>query len=111
MSALGAKTCSGIIVTSPRRGLASIRTASFDTGHPSATVMLAHSSRTAVQASPPARSRAQFTKVHVTWRAISPSPMRSEERRVGKEGVRTCRSRGAPYHYKKKKTKEQSEKK
>src|SRR3546814_15903657 len=23
---------------------------------------------------------------------------RSEERRVGKEGVRTCRSRGAPYH-------------
>src|SRR3546814_19683344 len=24
-------------------------------------------------------------------------PMRSEERGVGKEGVRTCRSRGAPY--------------
>src|SRR3546814_18374196 len=27
---------------------------------------------------------------------------RSEERRVGKEGVRTCRSRWPPYHYKKK---------
>src|SRR3546814_19775551 len=25
---------------------------------------------------------------------------RSEERRAGKEGVRTCRSRGSPYHYK-----------
>src|SRR3546814_18906859 len=28
---------------------------------------------------------------------------RSEERRVGKECVRTCRCRGSPYHYKKKK--------
>src|SRR3546814_19885122 len=27
--------------------------------------------------------------------------MRSEERRVGKECVSTCRSRWAPYHYKK----------
>src|SRR3546814_17038244 len=27
---------------------------------------------------------------------------RSEERRVGKECVRTCRSRWSPYHYKKK---------
>src|SRR3546814_12870845 len=27
---------------------------------------------------------------------------RSEERRVGKEGVSTCRSRWSPYHYKKK---------
>src|SRR3546814_17993834 len=26
---------------------------------------------------------------------------RSEERRVGKECVSTCRSRGSPYHYKK----------
>src|SRR3546814_17651338 len=28
--------------------------------------------------------------------------LRSEERRVGKEGVRTCRSGWSPYHYKKK---------
>src|SRR3546814_15281875 len=28
---------------------------------------------------------------------------RSEERRVGKEGVSTCRSRWSPYHYKKNK--------
>src|SRR3546814_16757864 len=31
-------------------------------------------------------------------------PGRSEERRVGKECVRTCRSRWSPYHYKKKTT-------
>src|SRR3546814_19197122 len=31
---------------------------------------------------------------------------RSEERRVGKEGVRTCRSRWSPYHYKRNKKKE-----
>src|SRR3546814_18030540 len=31
---------------------------------------------------------------------------RSEERRVGKECVSTCRSRWSPYHYKKKKCKE-----
>src|SRR3546814_11755559 len=30
---------------------------------------------------------------------------RSEERRVGKECVSTCRSRWSPYHYKKKTTK------
>src|SRR3546814_5310848 len=30
------------------------------------------------------------------WRA--PSPIRSEERRVGKECVSTCRSRWSPYH-------------
>src|SRR3546814_18885500 len=30
---------------------------------------------------------------------------RSEERRVGKECVSTCRSRGSPYHLKKKKSK------
>src|SRR3546814_11071110 len=30
-------------------------------------------------------------------------PERSEERRVGNEGVSTCRSRWSPYHYKKKK--------
>src|SRR3546814_16824784 len=30
---------------------------------------------------------------------------RSEERRVGKECVSTCRSRWSPYHYKKKKKK------
>src|SRR3546814_17850236 len=29
-------------------------------------------------------------------------PLRSEERRVGKECVSTCRSRWSPYHYKKK---------
>src|SRR3546814_14076799 len=32
-----------------------------------------------------------------------PRSNRSEERRVGKECVSTCRSRGSPYHQKKKK--------
>src|SRR3546814_18375403 len=32
-------------------------------------------------------------------------PVRSEERRVGKECVSTCRSRWSPYHYKKNKSK------
>src|SRR3546814_19705174 len=36
-----------------------------------------------------------------TVRTISPA--RSEERRVGKECVRPCRSRVSPYHYNKKK--------
>src|SRR3546814_17774683 len=35
---------------------------------------------------------------------------RSEERRVGKECVRTCRSRWSPYHYKKKKNKTRKKK-
>src|SRR3546814_14407436 len=34
---------------------------------------------------------------------------RSEERRVGKECVSTCRSRWSPYHYKKKKHHQSSE--
>src|SRR3546814_13471664 len=34
------------------------------------------------------------------------SPARSEERRVGKECVSTCRSRWSPYHSKKKKKKQ-----
>src|SRR3546814_19172744 len=34
--------------------------------------------------------------------------VRSEERRVGKECVSTCRSRWSPYHYKKKKNKIQN---
>src|SRR3546814_11579314 len=36
------------------------------------------------------------------------APSRSEERRVGKECVSTCRSRWSPYHEKKKKTYEKS---
>src|SRR3546814_15532610 len=35
---------------------------------------------------------------------LKPGSFRSEERRVGKEGVSTCRSRWSPYHKKKKTT-------
>src|SRR3546814_14665948 len=34
---------------------------------------------------------------------VEPTEIRSAERRVGKEGVRTCRSRWSPYNYKQKK--------
>src|SRR3546814_17368390 len=41
---------------------------------------------------------------HDHWLSLDPrhAATRSEERRVGKECVRTCRSRWSPYHYKKK---------
>src|SRR3546814_18579695 len=38
------------------------------------------------------------------WLGTAQEPERSEERRVGKEGVRTCGSRGSPYHKHKQKT-------
>src|SRR3546814_19244205 len=51
-----------------------------------------------LEANPPARHR---------WRDYLPgilvTAIRSEERRVGKECVSTCRSRWSPYHIKKKK--------
>src|SRR3546814_16156443 len=50
-------------------------------------------------------------EVHINNRAVNPRPIletapdvlkeRSEERRVGKECVSTCRTRWSPYHYKK----------
>src|SRR3546814_11412242 len=42
------------------------------------------------------------TQVLVNGVQRSSFQSRSEERRVGKECVRTCRSRWSPYHYKKK---------
>src|SRR3546814_15088923 len=39
---------------------------------------------------------------YLNTNGLLPAMNRSEERRVGKEGVRTCRSRWSPYHYKKK---------
>src|SRR3546814_18278997 len=39
---------------------------------------------------------------YATFRAEQPVDRRSEERRVGKECVSTCRSRRSPYHSKKK---------
>src|SRR3546814_16572427 len=43
---------------------------------------------------------APLASVDAVWyrRAIHPVGLRSEERRVGKECVSTCRSRGSPYH-------------
>src|SRR3546814_12041756 len=45
---------------------------------------------------------AAFAPHLVTMRTLDIGGDRSEERRVGKECVRTCRSRWSPYHYKKK---------
>src|SRR3546814_12290830 len=44
-----------------------------------------------------------------SFNVTSYAAYRSEERRVGKECVSTCRSRWSPYHYKKKYTNEQIE--
>src|SRR3546814_12465952 len=63
-----------------------------------ATMPTGFARRSRSAASPPA-SRQRETGRH-----------RSEERRVGKECVSTCRSRWSPYHYKKKKNKKHSTK-
>src|SRR3546814_16478510 len=42
--------------------------------------------------------------VPCTTASRTDKPLRSEERRVGKECDSTCRSRWSPYHYKKQKT-------
>src|SRR3546814_12402187 len=41
-------------------------------------------------------------KIRISGAGNPEDMTRSEERRVGKECVRTCRSRWSPYHYKKK---------
>src|SRR3546814_11831292 len=52
----------------------------------------------AIAAKPPATTAGSLKAI---WQSLD----RSEERRVGKECVSTCRSRWSPYHYKKKKNK------
>src|SRR3546814_19620498 len=48
-------------------------------------------------------SRNNVAQLQEVWRYHTGDlPKRSEERRVGKECVSTCRSRRLPYHYKKK---------
>src|SRR3546814_3382256 len=44
------------------------------------------------------RHRWRFRHRRRTGAAVCPPEMRSEERRVGKECVSTCRSRWSPYH-------------
>src|SRR3546814_11258482 len=52
----------------------------------------------------PAMLKARYD-VSLASGVICAGGCRSEERRVGKECVSTCRSRWSPYHYKKKKIK------
>src|SRR3546814_20978282 len=47
-------------------------------------------------------ARIAFSKIGVLMASAHRTPQGSEERRVGKECVRTCRSRWYPYHYQKK---------
>src|SRR3546814_18958134 len=49
-----------------------------------------------------ARGEAGWRAAGFRWAASETPGWRSEERRVGKECVSTCRSRWAPYHQKKK---------
>src|SRR3546814_20631643 len=41
---------------------------------------------------------ADFVEIAATHEAVAALHLRSEERRVGKECVSTCRSRGSPFH-------------
>src|SRR3546814_20039535 len=50
-----------------------------------------------------ARAQEAMVLLAEKWRLVC--SLRSEERRVGKECVSTCRSRWSPYHSKKKSTK------
>src|SRR3546814_14798033 len=50
--------------------------------------------------------QAEAEEIRQTWQKTPPRSLRSEERRVGKECVSTCRSRWWPYHQKKKHIKE-----
>src|SRR3546814_13260793 len=56
----------------------------------------------------PARIDEEWEEAPVTFNAAAAhdmgGPSRSEERRVGKECVSTCRSRWSPYHEQKKRT-------
>src|SRR3546814_16631871 len=51
------------------------------------------------------------TKAPGAKQKLKAPQLRSEERRVGKECVSTCRSRWSPYHYKKKRKHEKTKKK
>src|SRR3546814_13489669 len=42
--------------------------------------------------------RLEFALCGDDWALVACDPARSEERRVGKECVRSCRSRWSPYH-------------
>src|SRR3546814_19031181 len=48
------------------------------------------------------RGEAEAPPLSSSARGHRAAPIRSEERRVGKERVSTCRSRWSPYQYKKK---------
>src|SRR3546814_6793390 len=47
---------------------------------------------------PVERAMLREGQILYTYLYLAPDPDRSEERRVGKECVRTCRSRWSPYH-------------
>src|SRR3546814_20595021 len=53
---------------------------------------------TAIPAPPPPPPLEESIPVAVPGQVGAPPPMRSEERRVGKECVSTCRSRWSAYH-------------
>src|SRR3546814_19033566 len=65
----------------------------------SGQTVFASSSSSQSKTSAPSWSSSE-TKLNTLRAYISRACSRSEERRVGKECVRTCRSRGSPYHEK-----------
>src|SRR3546814_4933822 len=57
-----------------------------------------HGARSAMLVNYRDMPRALLSHLHLLVEAIIAGEMRSEERRVGKECVSTCRSRWSPYH-------------
>src|SRR3546814_17223243 len=57
-----------------------------------------------------AKSSLSLALVRLSSRVATSCACRSEERRVGKECVSTCRSRWSPYHSKKKKAEQEDRK-
>src|SRR3546814_12369517 len=77
----------GLVVVAPGSGLIML-----------APVSVCHHVSTIGQRPPPMLS---WYHIHASGLIGSPTLPRSEERRVGKECVSTCRSRWSPSHYKK----------
>src|SRR3546814_17766694 len=72
-------------------------------GRPGAALDTVASAVSAATGSPPASaSRARTSALRTSPLSPEACTGRSEERRVGKECVSTCRSRWSPSHYKKK---------
>src|SRR3546814_12396463 len=110
----GVQTCALPISCDDRRGPKKVSPVALAAGPPLMIVHREASDRSNCSffrsSSPSTRGHAAGSRPHAKIFARSPSPRprasfslstRSDERRVGKDGVTTCRSRGSPHQLKK----------